>query len=131
MADKTLPAPLALVIQGRRGRVRIRVRSLMLLQVTHRGKIFSAQSTSVLPLEGHGGRNPSRTTRPSIQGWRGPDRIRMRLLMIPQVAHRGKVFSAHCTTVLPLAGHGGQNPSRTTRTCDPGMGGALGSVCVR
>jgi hypothetical protein len=168
MAGKTLPAPLALVIQGRRGRVWIGMGSLMLLQIAHRGKEFPAQSTTVLPLEGHGGRNPSCTTRICarvegarwdkcefadasadssqrlstshtehncltlrrlwralvIQGWRERVGIHVRSQMFPQVAHRGKIFSAQSTTVIPLEGHDGRNPSRTTRTCDPGVEGA-------
>jgi hypothetical protein len=62
MTGKALPTPLALVIQGWRGCVGIRVGSLMLSQVAHRGKVLPTQSTTVLPLEGHGGQNPSRTT---------------------------------------------------------------------
>ncbi len=53
----------------------------------------------------------------------------MTLLMLPQVAQRGKEFSTHCTTVLPLEGHGGQNPFRTTRTSDPGVEGARWDPC--
>jgi hypothetical protein len=63
MAGKTLPAPLALVIQGWRGRIGIRVSLLMLLQVAHRGKEFPALCTTALPLEGRDGQSPSRTTR--------------------------------------------------------------------
>jgi hypothetical protein len=62
VTGKALPAPLVLVIQGRRGHVGIRVRSLMLPQVAHRGEVFSAQGATHLPLEGCGGQNPSRTT---------------------------------------------------------------------
>jgi hypothetical protein len=73
MAGKTLPAPLALVIQGWRGRIGIRESSLMLPQAAHRGKEFPALCTTALPLEGHGGRNPSRTIRtcdPGVEGVR-------------------------------------------------------------
>jgi hypothetical protein len=45
-------------------------------------------------------------------------------LMLPQVAHGVKVLPAQGTTVLPLEGRDWQNPSRTTRTCDPGVEGA-------
>jgi hypothetical protein len=71
MAGETLPASLALVIQGRRGRVGTCVSSLMLLQVAHRGKVLPTHSTTVLPLEGRGGQNPSRTTltfNPGVEG---------------------------------------------------------------
>ncbi len=71
MAGETLPAPLALVIQGRRGRIGICVRSLMLPQVAHRGKAFPTQSKTLLPLEGRGGRNPLSTIRtcdPGVEG---------------------------------------------------------------
>jgi hypothetical protein len=50
-------------------------------------------------------------------------------LMLPQVAHRGKEFPTQSTTLLPLEGHGGQNPSRTTRTYDPVVEGALWDPC--
>ncbi len=71
MAGKTLPAPLALVIQGRRGRVGIGVGSLMLPQVAHRGKVLPAQGTTVLPLAGRDGQNPSHTTRTCDPGAEG------------------------------------------------------------
>ncbi len=179
MAGKNLPAPLALVIQGWRGRIGISVGLLMLLQVAHRGEVFLAHCTTVLPLEGHGRRNPSRTTviqgrrgrvgisvgslmlpqvahrgilfvthaqlsylqkvmagktLPAllalvIQGWRGRIGIGVRSLMLLQVAHRGKVLPTHSTFVLPLEGHGGQSPSRTTCTCDPGAEGARWDPC--
>ncbi len=47
MAGKALPAPLALVIQWWRGRVGIRVSSLMLPQVAHRGEVLPAQGAEV------------------------------------------------------------------------------------
>ncbi len=47
MAGKTLPAPLALVIQGWRGRVWICVGSLMLPEVAHRGEVLPAQGAEV------------------------------------------------------------------------------------
>jgi hypothetical protein len=47
----------------------------------------------------------------------------------PQIAHRGKDFPAQSTTVLPLEGRDGQNPSRTTRTCDIGAEGARWDRC--
>jgi hypothetical protein len=59
-----------------------------------------------------------------IQGWRGRVGIGVGSLMLPPVAHRGKVLPAQGTTVLPLEGRDGQSPSRTTRTCDPGVEGA-------
>jgi hypothetical protein len=50
-------------------------------------------------------------------------------LMLPQVAHRGKEFPTQNTTVLPLDGRDGQNPSRTTGTCDPVVEGARWDLC--
>jgi hypothetical protein len=50
-------------------------------------------------------------------------------LMLPQIAHRGKEYTTLSTTVLPLEGRDGQNPSRTTRTCDPGAEGARWDPC--
>ncbi len=50
-------------------------------------------------------------------------------LMLPQVAHRGEVLPAQNTTVLPLDGRDGQNPSRTTGTCDPVVEGARWDLC--
>ncbi len=110
MAGETLPAPLALVIQWWRGRVGIRVGSLMLSQVAHRDKVLPTQSTTVLLSEGVDGQNPSRITRTCDPGVEG-------------VAHRSKVFSPHYTTVLPSEGHGHAKPFLHTRTCDPGVEG--------
>jgi hypothetical protein len=50
-------------------------------------------------------------------------------LMLPQVAHRGEKFPAQNTTDLPLEGHDGQSPSRTPRTCDPGVEGEHWDQC--
>ncbi len=94
---------------------------LMLLQVAHRGKEFPAQSTTFLPLEGPDGQSPSCTTCTCDPGAEGARLDRCASLMLPQVAHRGEKFPAQNTTDLPLEGHGGQNPSRTT--CDQGVEG--------
>jgi hypothetical protein len=50
-------------------------------------------------------------------------------LMLSQVAHRSKILPTQRTTVLPLEGRGGQNPSRTTGTCDPGAEAAHWDPC--
>jgi hypothetical protein len=95
----------------------------MLPQVAHRSEVLPTKSTPVLPLEGRYGQNPSRTTRTCDPGVEGRIGIRVGTLMLPQVAHRGKEYPAQSTTVLPLKGCDGQSPSRTTRTCDPGVEG--------
>jgi hypothetical protein len=92
VTGKTLPAPLALVIQGKRGPVGICVGLLMLPQVAHRGKLFVTHAQLSYLLKAMAGKTLPSPLALVIERWRGRVWIGMGSLMLLQITHRGKEF---------------------------------------